>query len=324
MSGIIDTITSVIGTLLYPLFSVIFLFIDGIQHVFYAFAGIGNIWFDTQSTNASGDVIGNTPITSGNSGGERDTGIIYFLFNNALVKNMLMSIMLLALFLIIIFTVMAFIKNAYAAKQKGWKEIIGNAIKGLANFIFLPVCCLLGVWLGNILLVAINGATSNGGSTNMSRKLFIACAYNANIYRLEGNLRPEKGDGSLARSAYLEAYPDRQDADSQIPDGLSHEEYALIIDELYAQSADNNLNIHWYSKVGTHYSLWQINYIILIVGGVFMLYALGSLSFGMIRRLFLLIILFIISPGVCALYPLDEGKAVGSWKQKFIEQVLAV
>ena len=42
MSGIVDTITSVLGTILYPLFSVIFLFIDGIQHVFYAFAGIGN------------------------------------------------------------------------------------------------------------------------------------------------------------------------------------------------------------------------------------------------------------------------------------------
>ena len=97
--------------------------------------------------------------------------------------------MTLGLFLLIIFTVMAFIKNAYSSKQKNWKEIIGNSIKGLANFIFLPVCCLLGVWAGNILLNAIDGATSTGGATLMSRKLFLAAAYDANKYR-----RGDKGD----------------------------------------------------------------------------------------------------------------------------------
>ena len=313
MSGIVDTITSVLGTLLYPLFSIIFVLVDGIQGVFFAFAGIGNISYDGK------------PITSGNSGVDTDTGIVYYLMNNQIVKNLIMSIMLLALFLIIIFTVMAFIKNAYAAKQKGWKEIIGNSIKGLANFIFIPVCCLLGVWLGNILLQAINGATSSNSATSMSRKLFIACAYNANLYRLEGNLRPGDDDnGAVARSAYIEAYGVTEDeAKTAIPEGLTHEQYAQIVDDLYVKSENNNLNIHWYWKVGSHYSLWQINYLVLIVGGIFMLYVLGSLAFAMVRRLFLIIVLFIISPGVCAMFPIDEGKAVGSWKGEFIKQVLS-
>ena len=37
----------------------------------------------------------------------------------------------------------------------------------------------------------------------------------------------------------------------------------------------------------------------------------------------MLIILFIISPGVCAMFPLDEGKAVGQWRGEFIKLVLS-
>ena len=44
---------------------------------------------------------------------------------------------------------------------------------------------------------------------------------------------------------------------------------------------------------------------------------------GLIKRLFTLSILFIISPGVCALYPLDEGKALEKWRSAFIKDTLA-
>lgn len=306
----LEFIQGLLGTLLYPLFSIIFVCIDGVQSLFYAFAGIGDIKVVSSNIWSSGiDTIG-----SGNTGAENDTGIVYYFFNNALVKNMLLSIMLLALFLVIIFTVMAFIKNAYAAKQKGWKEIVGNAIKGLANFIFVPICCLLGVWLGNILLDAINGATSSGGTTNMSRKLFIASAYNSNDFRAGKKDSSDWEDlKSFAVSCgYAQA--------EKITSGLSNEQYAVIVDEIYATT---DVSISFQGSVGKWYQVWSINYLVMIVGGIFMLYVLGSLSFAMVRRMFMLIILFIISPGVCSMYPLDEGKAVGSWKGEFTKLVLS-
>ena len=303
-NGIIDTITGVIGSFLYPLFSVIFIVIDGVQAIFYAFAGIGNI------------TLGSEQITSGNSGAENETGIVYYLLNNSLVKNMFMSILLLAFFLVIVFTVMAFIKNAYAAKPKGWKDIVGSAIKGLGSFIFLPVCVLLGVWFGNILLNAINGATSSGGSTTMARKLFIASSYNANIYR--------NGDGGDADDAcfkitiFLEAAG--LSDQFTVQEGQSMEYYANLVDEIYSTDAVYLGNS---DMVGNFYNLYQINYLVLVVGGVFMLYVLGSLSAAMVKRLFFILILFIISPAVCALYPLDDGKAVGSWAGEVKKQVLS-
>ena len=304
MGGILDGLTSFIGTILYPLFSVIFLAIDGIQYLFYSFAGIEVARYD-------GVLIGN-----GNSGSETDTGIVYYLMNNSIVKNMLVSIGLLALFLLVVFTVLAIIKNAYSAKPKSWKEIVGNALKGLANFVLLPVCALLGVWAGNILLQAINGATSSNGATDMNRKLFIASAYNANLYRTGGATGED-----LVANAWVRAYGGSIDeAKSAIPDGLTNEEYAQMLDDIYATT---NIDIHWYWNVGTHYSLWQINYLVLIVAGIFMLYVLGSLAFAMVRRLFLILMLFMISPGMCAMYPLDEGAMAKKWRDKFKEQVLS-
>ena len=304
----LDFVLGLIGTLMYPVFSIIFVCIDGIQYLFYAFAGIDNMTF------------GNQTITSTNSGAETETGIVYYLFSNSLVKNMLISIMLLALFLIIIFTVMAFIKNAYSAKQKGWKEIIGNSIKGLANFIFLPVCCFLGVWLANILLQAINGATNNGGTVQMSRKLFIASVYNSNQFRLEDSKPGDKKTAEDWEDLYNFAVDQGYEGADKIKAGLTIEEYANIVDEIYSTT---NVAIWNQISVGKWYQVWSINYLVLIVGGIFMLYVLCSLAFAMVRRLFVLIILFVISPGVCALYPLDEGKAVQSWSGEVKKQVLS-
>ena len=332
-SGLFDTIMSVIGTILYPLFAIIFVVIDGVQHIFYAFAGIDKMSFN-------GQIIGN-----GDSGLENDSGIVYFLMNHDIVKNLIMSILLLALFLIVVFTVMAFIKNVYAAKPKSWKDIIGNAFKGLANFIFLPVCCLLGVWVGNILLKAIDGATSYKGSSSMGRKLFIASSYNANLFRctdgwgvtwgdlewlLNHNMLDENKTFMEYHGITLQ-YTDRNDRVlEKLPDNATDTEkakreeekayYAELVDQAFAET---DISLISHGRVGSYYSLWQVNYLVLIVGGIFMLYILGSLAFGMVRRLFLILALFVISPGVCSLYPLDEGKAVGSWKTKFIEQVLS-
>jgi len=303
-----DWLLGFLGGLLYPLFSIIFVCLDGLQAVFFALAGVGNVSFGIGNRGAG------QPITGENTGGETETGLIYYLFNNNLVKNLLLSIMLLALFLIIIFTVVAFIKNAYAAQQKNWKVIIGNAIKGLGNFILLPVVCLFAVWLANILLQAINGATSGGGTTQMSRKLFVASSYNANVFR-----NGKKGSSDWEELKTFAVSCGYEQANS-IKEGLTSDEYANIVDDIYATTT---INIGSKAYVESWYSLIDINYLVLVVGGVFMFQALGSIAYSMIKRLFMLIILFVVSPGICALYPLDEGAAVKTWSGEVKKHVLS-
>lgn len=330
----VDAILSIIGMILYPLFSIIFVILAIVQLIFKAFAGTGSIGISGAGGGAGAvrDLV-----TGANDGGEFSTGIVYYLLTRPLVKNLIMSIMLLALFLIIIFTVMAFIKNAYASKQKTWQEIIGNAFKGLAGFIFIPVCCLLGVWAGNILLNAIDGATSLGGSVELEKKLFIACAYNANHIRNNTD-KYKKIDDNGKTKAYNLCVELLDDAvgvtgdklDIQLEErGTSNadmEYYATIVDTIYSQADYSKsywINIYDWGSTGRGYALWNINYLVLLVVGIFMIGVMINLAYGMIKRLFWLTMLFVISPGLCALYPLDDGSAVGGYKKEFIKHTIS-
>ncbi len=338
----IDMITGLIGSFLYPMFSIIFILIDVLQYIYGAFAGIEDVRYGRWA--GSGVDIG-----SGNTGAENDTGIVYYLITSPLIRNIFFSILTLAIFLIIVFTVMAFIKNAYSSKQKKWQDIIVSALKGLANFIFVPVCCFLGVWLSNILLVAINGATSASGNGGLSGNLFVAAAYNANMVRTQSSTSAvitlpfdEKGGwgGFQIRKEYftpdyhgteehtksvtnLNAFIKANWKGDNAPKAIEGQDqyyYADIIDSVYGQQ----FALIWNSiTVEGCYHLFEINYLTLIVAGVFIIYSLVYISFGMVKRLFMLLFLFVISPGMCAMYPLDDGSALGKWKGDFIKNLLS-
>lgn len=344
----VDAILGLVGTLLYPLFSIVFVIISLLQSLFYSFAGIGdNIQYGSTYSGNGETGMGFIPITGSSSdGGKYTTGIVYFLLNSNLIKNIFISIAVLALFLIIIFSTLAALKSIYSEKPKSWRDIITNAVKGLTSFIILPVCCLLGVWVGNILLQAVAGATSQGGTMYLDRQLFLSCSYSANIYRIN-TFTDSKGDEDKQNAAYdsimatIKYYDltnvyggevnatnedgsEMQDEDGNtiknlknLKRGQNSEYYAQIVDQMYGL---NRIPIHNHITVGVgvtahhgYYQLWNINYLLLIVGGIFMMYVLINVTYGMVKRLFILMMLFVISPAVCAMYPLDEGNAVKSW-----------
>lgn len=302
--GILEGILGALGTVLYPLFSVIFVAIDVLQGVFGAFAGVDSIEYNGET------------ITSDNTGAETDTGIVYYLLTSDVVMNMFFSMLALACILLLIFLTMAFIRNVYAAKPKSWKEIVGSAIKGIGNFVIIPVACILGVWLGNIVLQAVNGATASGGSMSISRQLFVCSAYNANKIR-NGDYSITDAEGNISVDAivsFCSEYDIVVDTTQTDP-----EYYANCIDQAYGAGAPFKA---WWN-VDDWYSLFNINYLILGVGGIFILYVLGAISFGMVKRLFTLIVLFIISPIMCSMYPIDDGAAAGNWRKRFLSQTIS-
>lgn len=68
-------------------------------------------------------------------------------------------------------------------------------------------------------------------------------------------------------------------------------------------------------------SLDSFGYVTYIIAGAYFCYALLVTVVGLIKRLFMVTTLFIISPPVCALYPIDEGKALERWRKAFISEV---
>ena len=70
------------------------------------------------------------------------------------------------------------------------------------------------------------------------------------------------------------------------------------------------------------YNLLDINYLILYFGGFMTLMSLFRASFGLVLRLYKATALFIISPGVTALTPIDDGNAYKQWRKSFVANVL--
>lgn len=79
-----------------------------------------------------------------------------------------------------------------------------------------------------------------------------------------------------------------------------------------------NVGLVWY-----YYNLWQYNFLVAFAFIVICLKLLVKIIMGLMRRIIELVALFIISPPIVAIMPLDGGKAFGEWRKNFIQKALA-
>lgn len=78
------------------------------------------------------------------------------------------------------------------------------------------------------------------------------------------------------------------------------------------------------SWLGENGNMHDYNYFIAYVGGIIMLFILGLSVLSLIERIIDLVFLYIISPVVIAVSPLDEGNRLGIWKDLTIAKFLFI
>lgn len=71
------------------------------------------------------------------------------------------------------------------------------------------------------------------------------------------------------------------------------------------------------------YRMGAINPFILIFSTVLVLTIIWRTVWGLIRRIYDIVLLFIILPAVCSTMPMDEGARFTNWRKELVEQVLA-
>lgn len=77
------------------------------------------------------------------------------------------------------------------------------------------------------------------------------------------------------------------------------------------------------SLVCVYYKLTKFNYVIGIGACVMLISAYLDLIFGLIKRLYTLVTLFVISPPIVAMIPLDDGRMFSQWRQMFVGNVIS-
>ena len=379
---------------------------DICQLIFRKLAGISPNGVTFQNLNENGKA-------------ETVTGdLVQYIVQSKSMQNILWAMLALAVVLLLISTFVATIKTEFAKDGNNNKrKVIKLAFRGMANFVLVPIICLFGLFIGNAILRAIDGATNPTGSqTTLSAQIFLSGGYNANRARQSET----SGEGSSSQAYYTGSFGEKlktnganfgvfvddtsgivkrtaadkidtffangyriligtgevyggSDSNTKITDYIGGD-VAGAIDYSGAQIIDlkalgvwhdgafgNDIKINittvdrWdgvvvdsegsikfirahadkaqyvvfsiydVGLVYTYYDLriGSFDYLISFICLIFCAYTLLIAALGLVKRLFYLSMLFVISPGVCAIYPIDEGKSLERWRTEFIKYTLS-
>ena len=274
-------------------------------------------------------------ISLGENGGTGD--ILVQVIRSSEIQQAFISMCIVGLFLLLITSVFQIIKTEYTTEgaKNSKTPILQKAFKSLANLMLLPLLVVFGILIANGVLGILDRATSaEGENPTVSGLLFVTAASEAHLPKdnlsvslisdnLIDNLSHVLSD---AVESAIEIADKDDEYESAIP-GADDMEY------LYSESErrdieDNFINQregYKYYRVNDmckYYAYTEINYLLLILGGVIILKCFFFTCFGLIIRLYKCAVLFIISPVVIGMTPINEG-GLGKWRTSFIGQVLS-
>lgn len=331
-----NIVSAILGWLFIMLYYVFvtpfFLAMDGVQVLFRKFAGLDVYVIEGETK--SGDII-------------------LSLINNETVQNVFWSLVILAVVLLIITTIVALIRaQTQTADDKDRKtnnQIFVTAVKALVNFFMVPVVAILGIFMGNALLKSLDQATSGGKDMRMSSMVFVACAYDSNRARNNEQFKKDvangknafgvlNGDEEKVADRIDEAFKNytkfdtstfqEVDAGSLFGDKDGNTYGFMHAIEVYSSGQFYNMQRSGFSiydiyQVWYYYDLTAFNYLFALIASIFVCWVLLSAAVGLVKRMFKVTILLCISPIVASTMPLDNGKALKSWREGFIGSVLS-
>ena len=315
---LIKVIMYTIGAVLYVIGSFLLQLVDFVEVLFRALAGM-------ESVSASGMTM-----SLSLDGGSGD--ILIQLIRHPDIQSAFVSMCVVGLFLLVVTTVFQIIKVEYttegAKNAKG--PIFQKAFKGFANLMLLPLLVILGIIFANQLLGLLDTATKGtGDNPTISGLIFVASAGDAH-YLANEEVMDIDGDSwigicldgigygiiELLNGLFGGAWSDEEPVTAKMFEGQ--------IDEIENNFISQKEGYRYYNigEVSNYYNYAYVNYLLLLFGAVFALKALFFSCFGMVIRLYKCAVLFIISPAVIGMTPINEG-GLGKWRTAFIGQVLS-
>ena len=124
------------------------------------------------------------------------------------------------------------------------------------------------------------------------------------MLQIHYNLTPEKMNSSLGDQLFYMIAEDKH-ISGNLADYTSGAKYANV------------------SQVMQNFDYKHFNWLVAIIATIFMMGILLATIIGSVQRLFMILILYIISPLFVAYMPLDEGKSFGQWKDTFLAYLIS-
>ena len=318
---IIETVKVLITFIFYNVGSFILALIDFIEGLFRVLCGLPS---DKMS------------LTLGNNGGTGD--ILVQVIRSSEIQQAFLAMCIVGLFLLLITSVFQIIKVEYTTEgaKNSKTPILQKAFRSLANLMLLPLLVVFGIIIANGVLGVLDKATTpdEGDNPTISGLLFATAASEAHrpkdndYFKMESTVIIDAVPGILEYviESALETIGMILDGGAYGDTSVKEKEYynnetkRLDIESMYINQDEDHK--YWNpNHVSSDFEIMEINYLILVLGGVVVLKAFFFTVFGLVMRLYKCATLFIVAPVVIGLTPMTEG-GLGKWRQSFMGEVL--
>ncbi|MDY5042333.1 MAG: hypothetical protein SPF07_05170 [Eubacteriales bacterium] len=318
----LELVGQLISLILYGICVDFLKIVDFIQKMFYKLCGLGSYWVNGVEM--------------------KETDPLLSIITDKSVLQVLLALTLVAVAMVIVATIIQVLRTEFSTEgSKNTKgQVFGQAIKALVMFALVPICCGGGILITNALLQAVNTATSLGAESSVGGAVYVASTYSANHIRNGGTIQSitQSTNGNYVIkvkgfSSFMSITKEKEyectisgEAVSYLGgaslsvDQNNRDEIAQKIDNAFRNgyiSFDNK------SVANTFYDVGNINFVTFLGGGLLAAYTMLMASFGMIMRMYKGAVLFVISPAMSGLMPLDNGSAFKQWRTAFIKQLLS-
>lgn len=172
----------IVGMTSYYLYQVAVLLLSVIDLISDFFQMLAGIEMANGSYISFGDDLVNafTGRAANTSGGD----MLFQLITSEPVLQTFTSVAVVGAFLTILSTLIMIVKQEFNADKPNAKgPIIASALKSFIYMMFVPVICIFGVFVSNMVLNLLHTATAGDGDVTVSGVVFTSSAYNA-VYRL--------------------------------------------------------------------------------------------------------------------------------------------
>lgn len=310
---LINIVTYAVSIYLYNISVFILALIDYVEVLFRALAGLES------------DVV----MSLSNSEGAGDD-LLLQLIRSKDIQQAFLAMCIVGLFLLVVTSVFQIIKLEYTTEgaKNSKTPVLQKAFKSLANLMLLPILVVFGIYFSNQLLGLLDTATKGSQRATISGTLFSVSASEARYKEndLQVGLVTTVPQWAMVNlipnivSIFWNSINEETEWGSQGEYLWSDSEFKSV-EEGFQEQADG----YKYYNIGDvckYYDYSRINYLLLIFGGCTVLKCLYFSCFGMVMRLYKCAVLFIISPAVIGMTPINEG-GLGKWRGQFIGQVLS-
>ena len=278
----LNVIWTVLGELLLTLFSALCSLVDFIESIFNVFAGLAPVYY-------------NDP----NYAEPRQMSLLDVLFEMEAITLAFWMITLVAMGICILFTIYKTAKSISdmtLEDRNPISKVLADAMKASVTFLMIPMLCVMMLQLSSVITnqtqTAFNAA--QGGDTSLGTIIFLSAT-------MDADKKTTSPKDMLTGTIAMEK--------DRMPSFTDSVRKPYMNDPTLYQNLD---------RIKADFHPANVNYLVGFISSVLVLLILLLSIITFIRRLFELLLLYIISPFFVSTIPLDDGATFSRWRELFI------